>query len=45
VVNIVMNFSFKCLILFTFRIIFVCSYLIDGYFLEFLLYENPINLI
>jgi hypothetical protein len=25
----VKKFSFKCLILFTFRIIFVCSYLID----------------
>jgi hypothetical protein len=28
-VMIVKNFSFKCLILSTFRIIFVCSYLID----------------
>jgi hypothetical protein len=36
VVIIVKNFSFKCLSLFTFRIIFVCSYLIDGCFVEFL---------
>jgi hypothetical protein len=38
VVNIVVNFSFKCLILFNFRIIFVCSYWIDDCFVEFLLY-------
>jgi hypothetical protein len=35
---IVKNFFLKCLILFTFRIIFGCSYLIYRCFVEFLLY-------
>jgi hypothetical protein len=46
VVNIVKNFSFKCLILFTFRIIFVCSYLINGCFcgIYFILKTQVINM-
>jgi hypothetical protein len=46
VINIVNNFSFKCLILFTFNFFFVCSYLVDGYFdgISFILETQVINM-
>jgi hypothetical protein len=45
-VSIVKSFSFKCLILLTFRIIFVCSCLIDVCFykISFILKTQLVNM-